>query len=416
MFWYNDNNNCDYFKARVITEGTVFCGGNYRKRVKIWECWGNVVDRTTGMIIHENVVWTVADDRFLIRKPTPNPFWHGESPFIKCPFIRVPNSVWHRALMDAPTQGNLALNELYNLMVDDGMNSAHGIKQIRPDWLEDDSQITNGIYPGITLKANAQCPPGGKVLEVIQTGGLQPETFNVYQAMNSEFSASALTNDLRMGVMPNRAVKATEVVEASQSITGVFTGLVKILEENYVVPNLSMMFKNMLQHMNDLNSKEVEDLITKDRAQKIAALSPAQLFAGCVEGYKFKVFGISRILAKQKDFKKLTALLQTVFGSEPLAEEFMKEYSPGKLITEIIRSLDISIDRIKLDEQDKAAMQAAAAQDQANKGGGASDGQNPDSQSQIPQANAQGGAETVESMVPRANFGGLEGKAKGGMN
>ena len=75
MFWYNDNNNCDYFKARVITEGTVFCGGNYRKRVKIWECWGNVVDRTTGMIIHENVVWTVADDRFLIRKPTPNPFW-----------------------------------------------------------------------------------------------------------------------------------------------------------------------------------------------------------------------------------------------------------------------------------------------------------------------------------------------------
>jgi hypothetical protein len=41
--------------------------------------------------------------------------------------------------------------------------------------------------------------------------------------------------------------------------------------------------------------------------------------------------------------------------------------------------------------------------------------QGPDMQSQIPQAGAQESAQTVESMIPRSNFGGLQGKAEGGM-
>ena len=330
-------------------------------------------------------------------------------PIIQAAFIRVPRSVWHKALMDAPTQTNIALNELYNLMVDAGMNDAHGIKQIRADWLEDESQVSNGIYPGITLKVNSQCPPGGKVLERVDTSSMSSEALNVFNAMSAEFSASALTNDLRMGVLPNRAVKATEVVEASQSITSVFTGISKVLEQTHIEPNMNMMFANILQHFLDIDPSEMKSVLGEDRYLTIIRIGKEGLFSKAYDGFQFKVFGISKILAKQKDFRKFTALLQTIASSDLLVEEFIKQYSMGKFLGKIIKSLDINEDEIRVGEQEKVMAMMGQAMS------GMSGQQGPDMQSQIPQMGAQQSAETVESMIPRSEFGGLQGKAGGGM-
>jgi hypothetical protein len=122
------------------------------------------------------------------------------------------------------------------------------------------------------------------------------------------------------------------------------------------------------------------------------------------------VFGISRILAKQKDFKKLTALLQTISASDLLIEEFMKRYDMGKFLGEIVDALDINDDRIKISEEERATLQMAAEQQQM------AQQQGPDMQSQIPQAGAEEDPETVEGNIPRSNFGKLPNKAVGGMN
>jgi hypothetical protein len=394
-------------KSRETAQNTSING--YRKKVKINECWGTILEPATGKVVKKDVVWTVADDRIVIQEPTDYPFWHNAPPLISAAFIRVPRSVWHKALMDAPTQTNIALNELYNLMVDAGMNDAHGIKQIRADWLEDESQVSNGIYPGITLKVNSQCPPGGKVLERVDTSSMSSEALNVFNAMSAEFSASALTNDLRMGVLPNRAVKATEVVEASQSITSVFTGISKVLEQTHIEPNMNMMFANILQHFMEIDPAEMMSVLGEERFYAIQAMGKETLFSKAFDGFKFKVYGISKIMAKQKDFKKFTALLQTIASSDLLVEEFIKQYSMGKFLGKIIKSLDINEDEIKISEEDK--MMAMMAQSMA----GMPSQQGPDMQSQIPQAGAQESAQTVESMIPRSNFGGLQGKAEGGM-
>jgi len=394
-------------KARETAQNTSING--YRKKVRINECWGTILDPATGKVIKKDVVWTIADDRVVIQEPTDFPFWHNMPPIIQAAFIRVPRSVWHKALMDAPTQTNIALNELYNLMVDAGMNDAHGIKQIRADWLEDESQVSNGIYPGITLKVNSQCPPGGKVLERVDTSSMSSEALNVFNAMSAEFSASALTNDLRMGVLPNRAVKATEVVEASQSITSVFTGISKVLEQTHIEPNMNMMFANILQHFLDIDPSEMKSVLGEDRYLTIIRIGKEGLFSKAYDGFQFKVFGISKILAKQKDFRKFTALLQTIASSDLLVEEFIKQYSMGKFLGKIIKSLDINEDEIRVGEQEKVMAMMGQAMS------GMSGQQGPDMQSQIPQMGAQQSAETVESMIPRSEFGGLQGKAGGGM-
>lgn len=380
-------------KAKETGQNSTF--SNYRRKAKITECWGNVID-STGKVVHENVTWIVGNDSTLLKAPVPNQFWHGKDPYVVSPITRVPNSVWHRAFMDAPTAHNTSLNELFNLVLDCGMMSTYGIKQARTDWLEDQSQVSGGVKPGSTLLVNSNCPPGMKVLERVDTANMSSESLQVLQLVNQEFNQSALTNDLRMGVMPSRAVKATEVVEASQTITSVFTGMAKVLEVEFLEKVLEKAWLTILQNMQDLDAVELKDLFGEERATMLAAMSPEDRFAKAANGHKFFVYGITRTLSKVKDFKKLTSLLQTIGSSQTLTEEFMRKYDFGKLLEEIMRSLDVNTKKIALEDHESASM-AAGMGGMPVEGG-------PDMQSQIPQASTGPTNPTVESLIPRTDF------------
>lgn len=373
-----------------------------RKKVKIQEFWGTVINTITGDVLHENVVWTIANDRWLIQKPTPNPFWHGESPFITAPILRVPKGVWHKALMDSPTKLNIAMNELYNLMLDSGMMAAYGIKQYRPDYLADDSSVSEGFYAGQSVAVTSDTPPGMKVLERVDTGSTSQESLSMYNLTNAEFNSAALTNDLRMGSLPQRAVKATEVVSSDNSITSIFTGLAKVLEVALIERLLEKTWKTILQNADNLDSAQMRALLGDDRALAIAQLSPQERYANCVEGTAFKVFGVSKTLAKHKEFTKLMAMLQTISGSQLLLQEFTSEFSMQKLLADIMNSLDINTEKLQMTPQEKMAaqqrMQVAMQQQMALKQGGnvTSD------QSQIQQAGSGPDKNSVQSQAQPA--------------
>lgn len=384
---------------------------DYRFRVKLTECWGDIIEPSTGKILYKNVTWTVANDTVLISPPKPNPFWHGKKPFVVSPITRVPFSVWHRAPMDGATRHNIAMNELYNLMVDAGMMSVFGIKQIRTDWLEDDREVADGVRPGQTLRVSASCPPGGQVIERVDEGALSPEALNMFNLINSEFAQAAMTNDLRLGSMPSRAVKATEVVEASQSITAMFAGIAKSIESEFIQPILDLSWQTIMQNADDFDSDEIAAMLGTEIANQMVTLSPEERFAQTSQGHKFKVFGVSQTLNKQKDFRKLTSLLQTIGSSEVLVEAFIKNYSFEKLLGEIIRSLDVEPGRIEQDQIDQALM---AMGPELMSQGAAQPGMMPDMQSQIPQA-ATGplNPDVVQQGIPRTEFPGSRAVAGG---
>lgn len=384
-----------------------------RKKIKLLECWGSILEPTTGELLYENVVWTVANDAWLIQKPVPNPFWHGESPFIKTPIISIPKSTQNKALMDAPTSLNIAQNDLYNLILDSALMAVYGIKQYRPDWMQDDSSAAEGFLAGQSVAVNSKCPPGAKFMEPVQTGTMSQEALNVFNMTSAEFNSAALTNDLRMGVLPARSVKATEVVEASNSITSVFTGLAKVLEVNFIEKIIAKMWKVILQNADNLDSPAMQAILGKDRALEIAALSAQERFARCIDGTVFQVFGVSKVLAKMKDFRKLTAMLQTISSSPILIQEFSSEYSMQKLLAEIMKSLDIDTTKLEMNPQEKMEsqqrmQQAMQMHQQMNAGGNVGQqgagqpGQNGvgADQSQIPQSAAGSMHQTASSMIP----------------
>jgi hypothetical protein len=333
---------------------------SFRKRVVIDEFWGTIIDSDNN-IVHENIVATVANDTYLIRKPTPNPFWHQSDPFIIMPLIRVPFSVHHKALADDFVPLNEAQNELFNLMLDGSLASVWGISQVRPAYLEDPRQVSSGIAQGTTLVMNDSAPPDAKVFEQVSTGQLPPDAMNMFSVLGGEFNGAALTNEIRLGQLPSKQVKATEVVEASQSQAVLLDSIIADTEFH-----ISLMLKKawltVLQNADDLEIKAIDGAVGRQGALILARMSPKERYESMGSLSYFKVKGLSAMLTKARDFEKFMGIIQAVQGNPILLQAFFKKHSPERIIDQLFKQMNMNPKTTERSEEEMAQM-AAEAQD-----------------------------------------------------
>lgn len=371
---------------------------SFRKRCRIKEFWGTIL-KPDGTVSHRNVVAAMGNDKWLIRRPEPNPFWHQQSPFVKGPLIRVPWSVWHKALYDDASQLNIAINELFNLMIDGALASVWGIKQIRLDELEDPNQVAGGVPQGATLAVKGTLPVGGKVLEDISEGQVPPDAMNIFTFLNSEFAQAVLTNEIKMGQIPKKEVRATEVVEASQSQAVTLDGIIGDLERNIIDKLLEKSWYTILQNADDLPQNVLMGMVDKVTAVTIMRASPAERFQLFVGMCKFKAFGLTATLARARDFQKMMALQQAFQTNPWLLQEVMRRISAGKTVDSMFRMMNFSPSQVFKDkteqaqyDQEMARTQQAAALT-GGQGGGA-----PAGGASVPaEANQLGSAQAMPS-------------------
>lgn len=332
---------------------------SFRKRVVLDEFWGTLL-ADDGTVAHRNVVATIANERYLIRPPEPNPFWHQESPFVVAPLIRVPHSVFHKAIYDHASDLNLAINEMFNLMLDGGMAAVWGIKQIRIEDMDDPSQIEGGIRQGQTIAVKQTLPHNGKVLETVSEGDVPQDAMAVFEFLNREFTSAAMTNELKQGALPPKQVLATEVLEASQSQNLMLDGMVVDLENNVMVPALRKGFLTMLQNADQIPDASFSSNIDRKVALKIMRASPEERFALFGDKCQFRVSGLSATMTKALDFQKIMALLQAVGVNPLLMQAFMQDFSTKKTLRKMMTTLNINPEDIikSLEERSQDAQNA----------------------------------------------------------
>jgi hypothetical protein len=389
---------------------------SFRGRVKITEHWGKILD-TDGNVLHDNCVVTLANDKWLIREPTPNPLWHQQSPFVTTPILECPDAAWPKALADAATKYNIASNELFNLMLDGALRSVNGISQIRQDWLEDPAQVQNGIMPGTNLGVNSQCPPGAKVLEPLMSGEVPPDSLQLYNLLNQELNRAMLTSDIRQGIAPRNDVPATQIVAADQTISSMFKGMSVQIEQNWIQRVLEKSWMTCCEHIDDMDEAELHSLLEVDDVMKLTKLTPEEVFANTVHGVHFDVFGLSLTQQKAQDFRKATTLTQTIGASEPLMEAFVQKYDFGQYLEYIMRCLGMPTEQLERSHTEQALMAKQQADAQAQGGGApAAPGSQPNQMSQVqspttgPQSEQLGSAASPQQQmatdVARGSYGG----------
>ena len=328
---------------------------SFRKKVKIDEFWGTLLG-SDGEILHENIVCAIADDKYIIRAPEPNPFWHQKSPFISVPLIRVPHSVWHKALFDHASALNVAINELFNLMLDGAIAQVWGTKQIRIGHLEDPSQVSNGIPQGTTLAVKDTLPMNAKVLEQVTEGQVPGDAMAMFSLLQDEFTQSALTSELKMGAIPRKDVLATEVIEASQSQAITLDSIAADVENEFMSRVLELSWVNIMQNADDLDSKEVVAIIGPQAAVALTRMSKAQRYALFGDNVTFTVQGLTNTLTRARDFQKFMALLQAVSSNPMLMRAFFKRFSDEKSIDLLLKTLNINPSDLQRDENAETDM------------------------------------------------------------
>lgn len=328
----------------------------FRKRVVLDEFWGTLL-KSDGTVAHRNCVCTVANKRFLIRKPEPNPFWHQLSPFVAEPIIRIPWSVWGKALFDDAVGLNLAQNELFNLILDGGMAAVWGTRQIRLEDLEDPGQVAGGLKQGMTLAVKQTLPHNARVVELVATGNVPQDAMAIYEAIDREYNAAVYTNELKLGSLPSKQVRATEVVESSNSQAITLDGLTADLERKVIDRILYLAWMNVLQNADDFDSRMITSVMNRSVANIIMRASPEERFALFGGRTQFRTFGLSATMSKALDFQKFMSMMQAVQLNPMLFEAFMMKFSPDRALTTIMTKLNINPDDLQLspEEQTEAA-------------------------------------------------------------
>lgn len=340
-------------------ERTQLPAGN-RRRVVIREFWGDIV-APNGELIARKVFCAVANDRYLIRKPQPYPNWYGESPFERIPLIREPFSRIHKALYDQVVPLNFAMNEMFNLMLDGGLAAVWGIKQLRMDWLEDPTQVAGGVSQGMTLAMREDAPLEGKVLEQISTGGIPPEAMAMYNVLDREANSAAMTNDIKMGMLPPKQVKATEVAEASQSSAVILDSIVANVEKK-LSRVIEKAWYTILQYADELAPADLHGEMSEREIMMLAYMTPKERFAKLANAVGFRVSGLSSTMSKARDFQRLMAVIQVASSSEWLYPTWTQKMSPEKAINKMLKMMNINPDDFEFSDEERQQEQVARQQ------------------------------------------------------
>lgn len=324
----------------------------WRKKVHITEFWGTLLNKD-GTVAMRNCVCTVANDRYLIRKPEPNPFWHQESPFCVTPITRVAFGVWHRALYDNAVDLNLAINEIFNLILDGGIAAVWGVRQVRIEDLENPDEVADGIPQGSTLKIKGTVPPGQKVVESVTTGQVPQDAMAIFEFLNREYHGAVLTNETKVGSLPAKQVRSAEIIESSQSQAIVMDGIITDMEA-FISKVLRLAWYTILQNMDEIPLDALESVTDRQVALLINRASPEERFTTFFGKSKFRVTGLSAIMNKAMDFQKKVALMQAAQTNPFLLRAMVKKYSGDKILRTLMRDLDIDIESVQKDQEEIA--------------------------------------------------------------
>jgi hypothetical protein len=317
--------------------------------VEVFEAWGDIIDPDSGELLHENVFWTWAGDE-IIRQATPNPFWDGTRPFVVAPLIRVPNHIEGKALADHAVPMWKAMNELVNLLLDQAMRAAWGIGQVRTDIMESPEEVADGIPQGYTAVLKPNTPSGQRFYERVDEGQAPQISLDNLNRLEGFLQEALATPDTKLGQIPQRATKATEIVQAMQSSGSLYESFAARFEDTALEPLFEKCWRLILQYADDFLEEELIAALGPTNIIRLMDLSPAERFK-MLHHTHFKVRGLRGLATRDRTFQKMMTVVNLLATNQQLSDHFGQTYDYGKLWDQVLRASGIDPLSIELDEE-----------------------------------------------------------------
>lgn len=304
-----------------------------------------------GSLPYTNTLIVVANDRYIIRGPEPNPFWHGRDWVVLTPMISVPFSIYGRSYMEDWADVADAFIEMTNLVLDATYTSAIHAYAAAPEMLRDPRQLAEGVSPNTVFELEEGTRPQDFMKE-IELGTLGADVVRIWQALKQEMREGAKLSEIALGQLPpNAHHTATAVAEVSQSGSAMIRSMARTIESRLLEPALTMVWQTALQHMDFQQlAPELGEEFTNALTQRREEFMERRI--------RFRVRGISGLIDRQSKLRNMLSMLQVVGQNEMLVQALMQRTSGNKLLNTLFRLFGLDPKDIELSRTERMIEQA----------------------------------------------------------
>jgi len=306
-----------------------------------------------GTVLADDALCVVANERFLIRGPERNPFWHGKDWLVYAPLITTPLSVYGRSYMEDFGSVAKTLNELTNLILDGVMVSSMKAFALVPDLLKNPAQVATGIWPMKLFELEEGVKPQD-FSSVLDMGTLPPEAIRVWETLKNELREAAGINEIGLGQFaPNSRTSATEVVATQQSSSLIIRSVAQTVEQMWLNPMLDLVWKTGLQHIKP-NNHTMQEALGAETFKML--VSKRRDFIKWP--LTFKAEGLSKMLQRAKQLKALLQIIQIIGTNELMMKAFFGAVDIERLVSVLFELSEIDLPRLQITERQRLVRQA----------------------------------------------------------
>ena len=324
--------------------------------------------------VRERQLVVVANDRFIIRGPEPNPWWHGKDwivghPVLQAPLSPVDGRTYVELFRPAVETNENVMNRIIDI-ASMNMNSF----EVNPDALDNVEQIEFGIAPNQTIIRAEDANPGDRAVQVIEMGRtIGADLMNLWEATRQESQEAAAQSDLSLGQsVQSGESTATEIQASQQGQSSLNNSISMDIDLGFLGPIGELVFYTAIQKV-DANSPGIWNGLSKDEQAMLDA--KREEFRN--RPIAVRASGLTKSVERGKRTRGLLGALNVIGSNEILLAEFQKKYSTGRLVQTILEDMGVDVDKIELtrDEQlkrieDEARARATAKADEAIAGSG----------------------------------------------
>lgn len=408
-----------YYEAQRKGElSTTITSTGYIRTVDLFHYWGDIYDKD-GSVIMRNCTFTMANNEHLLRKPRPNPFFHGKPPYVwGTPYI-VPFSNYNRGIVEDISGLAKMITELANLVIDGAQFDAAKAFELDVDLIYNAAEAEKGIYPGSVFRKKGLLDPTGQrpLIKVVDTGKVPQEAMQILSYLDKELQEASAVTEFTGGYSASSGARktATEVqTKAGQGLANLDEAA-RTVEETVINPLLSLCAKTIYQfHDNYAMPRLVENF--PQTTSMLRGMSPEERYATMVGGFEFEARGVSIMMDKAQSLSQITQFLQTVanipgviqrLNIDAVLEEILMGfgYNPQKMLIQQPASVSAAGQQppgVQLPADQPSPSQAVNASQGASMGG---EQNNPMAQSGAPQQQGGGMMAMLQALMQRGGQG-----------
>lgn len=310
---------------------------SYRKTITIDEYYCTLV-RPDGSVYARNVLCLVANERFLIRGPEKNPYWHKRDWLVSTALITVPLSVYGRAYIENIAKLVKTLTDTVNLVLDGVFTSSMKAFVMTPEVLLDPSQAEGGVHPNVTFQIEQGQDPS-KFLTPVDLGRMPAEVIQVIDFLQNKIKEGISFNEVGLGQFaPNSRTSATEVSSAQENSGALLESVARTIEQRLVEPILDLVWKTGVQHL-EAGDTEMANVVGE--MYPVLVENKQELIERKIT---FKARGITGLIAKASKLAGIARLFQMASQLPPqLAQGFIAKFMTPQFIENVLALLDIDM-------------------------------------------------------------------------